>query len=518
MKLLNLSIILICLGIGLLITTLYIPSLHSYFVSDDFYLWKAVKDIPLLNSWRLFLPSRFGGVDIVKYTGHQAPLSAWLVWFNTVPLKMLPFAAHLVSLLLHLIVVSMTGLFAYLFTKNIKIAMLSSLFAGTFSYTSQTVYFMSAVLFQLGTLFYLLTLILLLLYLKTKSKVWYIFHLLSFYLALISAEISLTLPIALFVLFIAYKKTSLITAFQGYIRFFKVYIFFISVYVFLWMLSLESSNIFSMGGRFEQIVVSKLFLYYLLATTVLGILRIWLRPLIPLQIIEGERMFWIFILLVGISWLPTARILTEQRYLYLPSVFAAIALALAFVNIYKSTKIKTYKLILIMICFFVLIGQSILLFRSSLTWLQASQTAHSILIQLSENLKNYSLPDELYLINIPDSIDGAYVHRSYFTQSYEFATGNRLPKVIFTPMTIGTDTTIRVTSPNFLQLSSRNGFVLFKPEYDAIGQRVIEWPNVYKAVETDPQTLEVQFLESDFDLQQKIVFGFENGEIKPILE
>ena len=505
------KVLLLGTGIALLISFLYQPTLRAFFVSDDFYLWRTVKNLSFWESLRLFLPPVLGGISVVAHTGHQAPLSGWVFWLLTVPLAMKPLAAHSLSLLLDLFNTFLVSILNYRLTRNTKISLLSALIFGTIPFISEAVNYTSAILFLLVTGFYISALISIHHYLITPKKIWLLMHFVCFYLSLLSAEIAITLPLATLALLVTAKKKNPLVLLSTHKKLFLGHIIIISVYSIFWILTLGTINIFNSSGRFELTTISRIFLYYLIIVGGLLFIRLRFAQIIPNQLKRAEWPFWLFVSLITISWLPMAKFFTQQRYLYLPASFAAMAVGYIFLVV-KLNLNNWGRRLLIATLGLTLSIDSLLLYQNSLIWLTAGNTAYQLVKQVAHQL-NANAVTPVYLINLPDSINGAYVYRSYFSEALEFYRGKPTPQFIFTPPTIGVNIQTNITGPREMRLTSRDGFMLFKPTYNTHGQRVIEWPTKYHATEINPQQLDVKFVDSTFSWQTSAIYIFENGKI-----
>jgi protein O-mannosyl-transferase len=95
----------------------------------------------------------------------------------------------------------------------------------------------------------------------------------------------------------------------------------------------------------------------------------------------------------------------EERFLYLPSVFAVIFLSISLLVILpKFTRRFWLGVVAVSLCF------SISLFNSNQTWVDAAQIAESIIA----SLKEVNSSDRLYVVNLPDRYRGAYIFRNSF--------------------------------------------------------------------------------------------------------
>lgn len=506
------------LVIGILLWVMYVfhPMLKAYFVSDDYYIWRVVRTLHFRDTYRLFLPKVLGGFNITDYTEHYIPLTAWLMWLIAFPLKMQPFFAHLVSLGLHLINILLVIKLGYAITNNKKTAVLSGLIFGTFPATTEAVNYITANLFLLGTLFYIAALILILQYFQSGNKVWFVLHIISFSLGLYSCEVAITIPLTVLLIYWVKEKKPVTYILWNHRKLFLAYLLPLSVYTLLRYLSIGTLNFFKSTGHYEVWAMSRMFIVYVMIVVVLILMRVTLTRWIPREIKSRESKLWFLLLLVGTSWLPTAKLLTQERYLYLPATFASLFAGYIFFILYQTlNKRKLLQRLFIVVLGIGLVASSVLVYRSSIKWLRAGTIAYSIVVGVSRVLESLPNAHNVYLINVPDSWDGAYIHRSFFTDAIEFYSGKRPERFIFTPLTLGVDTAFTIAGPNKLKLMSKNGFSLFMPIL-IDGKRVIEWPNKYKAVETGYYTLDVEFLDPDFNWNESYVYGFEKGSIQKI--
>jgi len=100
----------------------------------------------------------------------------------------------------------------------------------------------------------------------------------------------------------------------------------------------------------------------------------------------------------------------EERFLYLPSVFAVIFLSIFFQVILPKDPQK-FKLgvLSIYLCL------AISLFNSNQIWLSASQIAESMI----KSLASLAQAEKLYVLNLPDRYRGAYVFRNSFARALQ---------------------------------------------------------------------------------------------------
>ncbi len=171
---------LIAFEIFMWVIYIYHLNINANFISDDFYVWRLVRTLSPIDSLRLFLPKILGGLNHTNFTEHYIPLTVWLMWIITVPLKMSHQAAHMISMLMHLLNALLAGIFNFKLTHKYKSVYLSALIFGTFPFITETVNYVTANLFLLGTNFYLLALLFIIEFIKTRQNKWKAFHVLCF--------------------------------------------------------------------------------------------------------------------------------------------------------------------------------------------------------------------------------------------------------------------------------------------------------------------------------------------------
>ncbi len=163
----------------------------------------------------------------------------------------------------------------------------------------------------------------------------------------------------------------------------------------------------------------------------------------------------------------------------------------------------------------ILLTGSVQIFRKSWVWRTAGFMALSIVNQTAEIIKTHPGFTKLYLLNLPDNINGAYLLTSNLPQEIKYKLGKPIPYIVMTPLTNGFESDLTITGEKSARMFASGGFVLFLPKTDEHGRRYVAYPE-FKAVETKHQTLEVQFLDPDFSWQKGNVLLFKNGIIQSV--
>jgi len=158
-----------------------------YFLSDDFDL--------LLGKYDWLSP----------VTGFFRPIPHLVIFLFYKIFGLTPLPFQIFSLLIHF----MNSILIYTVidkvTRNRFFALIAGLLFGPNFLISEAVFWISGVTSLLITLFYLLTILFYLNFLKDKKRIFYTFSIISFVLAFLSKENAFTLPLVLILLEIAYK-------------------------------------------------------------------------------------------------------------------------------------------------------------------------------------------------------------------------------------------------------------------------------------------------------------------------
>lgn len=502
------------LGTFAIILFLYHRILSAYLVADEYAHWKTVRNLDFINSFRLFLPSEFGGVGEDVY---YRPVGQWWpAWFNTVVLPMKPFFFHLTTLIIHWLNTLFVGLLALQFFKNKKSVFLASLLFAVFPFHSE------AVIYSVGgrenviaTFFYMLSLLQVMFFAKTNNKYWYLGICATYMLALMSTESAATLPLAVFLFFYVYQKLSIKTIINHHWYLFLSLIGVFILYFIIRSMVLHSINPYELTGYMNaSFTVNNVFRLYI--GMLLGCISVRLVTGNRIRFLSRrENIFWFYVLLIGILFLPTFYIPTQERHLYLPSFAFVLAEVSVFLmikdQVANSINLKRFLFLAIV---FVLLGSGIFLMIKNERYRRASDVAERISKEVAQTMNNNIYEKKFYFLNFPDSIDGAYVYRVQVKDAIEFSLGRDITQeLIFTPLILGEESKVSVIDKNSIDLKSEGGFILFLPRRDREGKQIIS-SKEFIATKLDEKTLHVDFLEEDFDIRKSNIFVFQDGSTK----
>lgn len=492
--------------IAVLIFFLYHRTLYMYLVADDYEWWRVVRNLDIINSLRLFIPA-FGWIE-------YRPVVGWILWFNTVIFSMSPLSFHLTSLFFHYIDTLLVGVVAWYSFRKRRAAFLTSLFFAVFPFHAEAVNYI--MYNPVMMMFFLLSLISTMRYSRKRSVVWAGIACLTYLLGLFSLESAVTLPIGAFLFLFIIKRIPLRTIYRQNRYFLITLIFIFLVYFISRIIISHKINPYSFTGYMnESFAINNVFWLYLGICTSLVFLRFCARNIFQFFIIK-ERIFWFYILLIGVLFLPTFYIPTQERHLYLSS-FAFVLAACCVVmsldeRLSKKSKFMRSTLWAGIVCMVILSG--LFLLQSNERWLRASTITEKISSDIATIIKKNEREKKFYFLNFPDSLDGVYIYRVRMREAIEFKLGHDVTQeLIFTPEIIGIRSSITVINKNSLLLKSEDGFMLFLPQKNREGKYIIK-SNEYLVTQLDENTLSADFLESDFDIGRSNIFVFQNGNVQ----
>jgi len=142
---------------------------------------------------------------------------------------------------------------------------------------------------------------------------------------------------------------------------------------------------------------------------------------------EIPKMLFFLMIASVISMLPVINLGISQidtqgeRFIYLPSVFSSIFTIFLFDLIINNRKY----FIISFVCLSLFFGIS--LYRSNENWREAGEISESIL----NSLNNVAKADRLYIVNLPDNINGAYIYRNGIIEAIHlFGNANQFKDII----------------------------------------------------------------------------------------
>ncbi|MBI2034161.1 MAG: glycosyltransferase family 39 protein, partial [Candidatus Levybacteria bacterium] len=311
-----------CLIIAIIIVFLYHRILPTYLVADDYEWWRVVIGLDFIDSFRLFFPFELGGIELNTY---YRPVVGWILWLITVVLPTSPITFHLTSLIFHYINALLVGVIALRSFGHVKAALLASLLFAVFPFHSEAVNYI--MYNTVMTTFYLLSFISVIRYSRTRSIMWAGIACVTFLLALMSFDSAMTLPLTAILFLLIYQRINL-KMFHRQYKYFLLSLFFVfCVYFIIRSIVMHTANPYASTGYMNaSFAINNVFKLYCGILVILFTLRIFAKKLFRTFVIK-EHIFWFYCILLGLLFLPTFYIPTQERHLYLPSIAFILVLS-----------------------------------------------------------------------------------------------------------------------------------------------------------------------------------------------
>lgn len=399
--------------------TVYANSLRNSFVWDDVSVIvdnnfvKSWKNLPLILSTAYFSPSsKTGPYYLLNYkvgSGETSyrPIVTISYFIDYFFWRLNPFGYHLTSLLLHLLNVLLLFIFIKLTVNNKKIALLSCLLFALHPVNSEAV---NVISFREDLLVFLFFITSLILYIKLgksrgkKKTLIYILVITSFFLALFSKEMALSLPFILIIYdfyFLHWQKNS-IPFMRRYAGHFLIMLFYLVVRFCILVnptkLPLKYAggnlytNLLTMSSVFTRYIQWLFFPINLYATlpsdpalifysifnprVIFSLTLIITCILIAIKVRRTSKeisfaIVWFFITLLPVSNIIPIITYEANRYLYIPAAgfcflismllfkLSGLKLASAFVNIPRQAARDTIVILIIFYSLFTIIRNNV---------------------------------------------------------------------------------------------------------------------------------------------------------------
>lgn len=423
--------IFLCLIFSMLLcAVLYRDSFSSYFFQDDWFTLRIsrVPTIPVF--FKIFIPR----TDVIYYRplGMQFPF--WILQslfgINPIPFHVLTFLVHCLNIVLVYILIRL------LVKKNL-IALLSA-----FYYSISTIHYIpffwsSTFAFVAGPTAFFSSFILFLVYLRNKTKRFYIFSVLIFFLGLFINEIVSVLPLILFLYILLFNYRSKINSVLPYfiltVAFFTLrFIYFSPPTSGLYQIGLDKHVLNNLEGYIlwsfnwpeemkAQLInfytINKQFIedftsyYYVFIFSL--VLNIWLLLLFPLfnveKLVKKEflslvffSLFWFIIALAPVIFFPKH---SFSYYLPIPIVGLLILCLSLFYTLYETVERKNRFLssgaVMVLLVNWVLIAATTIEFNSKIHWANRRGKISRSLV--SKTIKSYPKPITQRYIYVPFS-------------------------------------------------------------------------------------------------------------------
>lgn len=409
----------------------YRESLSFYFISDDFY-YLSFNNIPaILNTFftdQHFIPVFLTVILTVKK----------LSGLN-------PYIFHLSLVLVHLTNISLIFILGKKLLKKSKSALLSAFIYSIFFSHYETVYWISGLSLSLMVLFYLSGLICLLNYINGHKKLYLWGYVSAALLAFMSHEFALSILVFPFL----FKRKSSVKS--GVIL--ALIMTGLILVRSLWG-NISTPQKFQLLKFIKGIVIGHVQLMFPLPQVLekipdVGMIILFLLVIYFLLRNFRRQHFFLWLWLESTILLFSATSLPQARYYYLSSIPAIYLL----IDILK----KEGRIFL----FIILISNLAFLGRQSRLWRQSGLITEKIVRQISKKLIALPPDKKLYVISLPDSLNGppwhAYLFRSGLKEAVELIGKTDADRLILA------DPAAKIPNKNNLILKYENGSLVRNP-------------------------------------------------------
>jgi len=390
----------------------YSPSLHFYFTSDDFFY------INFLGLKEVF--------SIHKDLYHYNPIFWFLMYILRDIFGPNPSVFHFITIILHLINIILVLQLTKIILKNSKLALLSSTLFAFFFANYEVVYWVTGISTSLMVIFYLLSVMVFLSYChRTNKKKALLFTIFSS-LAILTHEYSLSLTIVCSFYLLAIEK------FRRKKAVILVIPSVLTLLLFLLKKSLTTTSLFVITPSFLRVIASvvksTIYLFIPLPQLIdrlpkffLPLLFIFLIIFFLGQIHSNKKRLFLFVWIVITILTFSLTSLPQARYFYLSFIPTVILLTSILTD--KHLIINRFKISIILYFMVVFLGGIAFLNTQKMYWTKSSIIIKKTIAQIKSSIPKIKPSINIYLVNLPDSINGppwnAYLFRSGLSQALE---------------------------------------------------------------------------------------------------
>lgn len=426
-------------GISLALTVLlFLRRANDYFVADDWTVIARNAHASWQEMAQWFVAVRF---DWYRPTFDSLVALCWKLF------RLNPVGYHVTSMFLFSLVCGTVGILGELLTDDRRIGVLSTVLFASLGCHAEPVLWFSSANELLAGLFTACGMISYVLFRRTQAPLWLLGSGISYVLGITSKETALSLPLMLLVydalLFVEAPDKPHIW------RWALPLIPFILSSLILVPLRIARGHHYSVVVSIPRLAMN---LVYYLAIEVLALpsnyaylasLPLWREsPLLPVITVtlttsvittlglvllrSGFRCreradVRAFVFAIGLSIVALAPVILmiSERTAFLSSIGVALALSVAFVCTWDALsergeyKGRMKRVIAVAVVLYTITNASVLIYRSS-WWAKAGKISETVLMQLDDQIRELPTDTEIWLVNLPDHVEYAYVFRNTF--------------------------------------------------------------------------------------------------------
>ena len=421
-----------------------LPSLLLYFVSED------LKFALLLESYSFFESLTniwFPSAVFLNEGGLFRPIVSTINLFDYSLWGVNAFGYHLTNALMHLINIQLVYHLSLRLFKRVDISFLCSLLFLFHPILANSVYWISGRTDMIACSFYLLSMIMTDKYLKDLDIRYFIFSQITFFAALLSKEISITLPLAQVWMIWHYKydsdhDISLRTVLARFIAYSALVVaLFLSYRLFIFGQSpLTIDDVYNIGGFYHLFINAikiasfmivpfghqsfEMLVYDYKLYLIIVLIPVSIRIIYTVYNHRKDLFKEIMLCaLLFISVLPLFK-LAMRWYMYIPAVFFSMLVARV---IYSKWGTGNVPRVIISIYLTANILGGLLQYR---IWLNNSQINRDLVNQLIDKIEEESTVDTFIILNFPAKINRTATFVAGFEDLIALKISNRTKRVL----------------------------------------------------------------------------------------
>mgnify|MGYP001610530952 CR=1 FL=1 len=443
----------------LIIFLFYKEALSYFFISDDFLVFASVKNL-------------FDLIKIDPYNNHYTPIIKTIYFFLSEIFSFNPFPYHLYAIAIHLLnvylVYSLSKIFFNQRLKNILSALIFAFFFANY----EVVFWFGGSNNSLLVTFYLLSLLSLIKFIKTKKNLFSLLFQVGFICALLTHEYAISLvPVGIIYWWIFANKKS----WQDFIKLFSVPVFFVVLTTILKVFFVKMPLIVRTPSILKFIAFTLRSIVYLFIPSPYIVDKIpnFLIPIIFLIILvfifkhtKNRRTLFLLIWASVTIFVFSATSAPQARYFYLSSIP---------IIIYILSIVKIKKAIVVFYLLFIFISGVVFLHRQKYYWQLSTVITKNVIRDVKKHSKLLQKTDVLYFVNLPDSSNDsiwkAYIFRAGFKELINNFVNIYPKKIVYLTSFKPTNHTIEAPYINPEQLSElkqKNIIFIYKEDLKSV--------------------------------------------------
>ena len=429
----------------LVIGAIYLlPSLSLYFVSEDLKFALMLEGQRFLESLKNIW---FPAAEFLNQGGLFRPIVSTINLVDYSLWGLNAFGYHLTNTVIHLINILLVYYLSLRLFKSSSVSVLCSLLFLFHPILASSVYWISGRTDMIACSFYLLSMIMCSKYLSSSETKYFILSQISFFAALLSKEISITLPLANVWLILYYKRAlkqeidikAMLTRFIAYsvlvvalFLFYRLFIFGYNPFIiddiyniggfyhlFINAIKIASYLTIPFGHQSFEMLVYDYKLYLIIVLIPISIRIIYMVYSHRKDLFKEIMIFALML----ISTLPLFK-LAMRWYMYIPAVFFSMLVARV---IYSKWGTGNVPRVIISIYLTANILGGLLQYR---IWLNNSQINRDLVNQLVDKIEEESTVDTFIILNFPAKINRTATFVAGFEDLIALKISNRTKRVL----------------------------------------------------------------------------------------